>query len=290
MSITVDAISERRFARVFPTWLVPSARVRVILIYAWQHGRWPRLRRPTRFTELVQARKLFERDARLPELTDKLAVKAHVARLLGGDWVVPTLWHGTQLPATPPGPLPLVVKARHGCGQIAFVRAAADWDAARPRAAGWLRQRYGRWLDEWAYADVPRGLLVEPMLGDGVVLPIDYKCFVFGGRVAFVQVHLGRGREHRWCVFDRDWRCVSSPRGDLPPPPVSLPAMIAGAERLGEGHEAVRVDLYEDAGRPLFGEMTFYPGSGVLPIDPPALDEVMGRAWLNARDAQRLAA
>ena len=242
---------------------------------------------PTRFTELVQWRKLYERDARMPVLTDKLRAKGYVAQVLGDAWVVPTLWQGSALPARPPAPLPLVVKARHGCGQIAFVRTIGEWHSVRRRAAGWMQQRYGRWLDEWAYAHVARGVLVEPMIGDGVSLPIDYKLFVFGGRAKYIQVHLGRGRDHRWIVCDRSWHCLSSPRGDCPERPACLDALIAGAERLGEGHDAVRVDLYAIDGQPIFGEMTFYPGSGVLPIDPPELDEAMGRAWLAARDAQK---
>ena len=77
-------IPERRFG-AWPLWLVPSAWVRIMLIYRWRHGRWPRLRDPQRFTELVQIRKLYNRDPRLPELSDKVRVKAHVAaaELLG---------------------------------------------------------------------------------------------------------------------------------------------------------------------------------------------------------------
>lgn len=284
MTVAVDAIAERRFARVFPTWLVPSAWLRITLIYLWQHWRWPRLRSPRLFTELVQVRKLHDRDARLPMLSDKVRVKAHVAALLGDAWVIPTVWEGDELPVEPPAPLPLVVKSRHGCGQIAFVRDHKDWQRARERSAGWMRQRYGRWLDEWAYGEIPRGLLIEPLIGCGEQLPVDYKFFVFGGRVEFVQVHLGRGGRHRWVVLDRAWRRVSADDGKpVPPRPQSLAQMVAGAEALSRGFDHVRVDLYELAGAPVFGEMTFYPGSGVLPIRPLALDRRMGRAWLAAR-------
>ncbi|WP_260600129.1 ATP-grasp fold amidoligase family protein [Sphingomonas endolithica] len=261
------------------------ALLRVHLTYLWQHRRALHLSTPQRFTEWVQHRKLYDRDPRLPELVDKVAVKAVVALALGPEWVIPTLWEGRSLPDQPPAPLPLVVKARHGCGHIAFVRTLAEWEAARSQTASWENMRYGRWLDEWAYASVPSGLLIEPYLGQEEVLPIDYKLFVFGGRAAFVQVHLDRATSHRWIVMDRDWLRVSPPSRDADPArPRTLDRLIAGAERLARGHQFLRIDCYEIAGKTLFGEVTVYPGSGLLPVVPASLDRHMGELWRHARD------
>jgi hypothetical protein len=262
------------------------ALLRVHLTYMWQHRRALHLRSPQRFTEWVQHRKLHNRDPRLPSLIDKVAVKALVAAELGPDWVIPTIWHGCVLPAFPPASLPLVVKARQGCGQVAFVRTPDEWCAVRSRADRWAKVRYGRWLDEWAYSAVPAGLLVEPYLGKGRVLPIDYKLFIFGGRAAFVQVHLERATAHRWIVMDRNWVRASPPTADADPGrPAALARMIAGAEWLARDHDFLRVDCYEVAGQPLFGEVTVYPGSGLLPVEPASLDRYMGQLWRKAYQA-----
>lgn len=259
---------------------------RIRLTYWWRHRRWPALAQPRLFTELVQLRKLNDRDPRLPSLADKVAVKAFVAETLGDAWIIPTLWHGRILPEEAPWRRPFVVKSRHGCNQTIFVRSEAagdDWPLIRRRANRWTTRRYGYWLDEWLYRHIPRGLLVEPFVGDGPDAPIDYKFYVFGSRVEYVQVHLGRGACHRWVVFDRDWRRVSSDSDEPDPvPPVTLDTMIAAAEALGNGFDFVRIDLYEVAGRPLFGEMTFYPGSGLDRFDPVSLDLAMGARWLGA--------
>lgn len=260
---------------------------RIGLTYLWRHRRWPSLAAPQRFTELVQARKLHDRDARLPVFADKVAVKALVAERLGPEWVIPTLWHGDALPVAAPWPMPFVVKARHGCNQTLIVRSPfVDWHAIRRRAERWTMKPYGRWLDEWLYRHIPPGLLVEPFVGEGGQLPIDYKFYVFAGRVEYVQVHLGRGERHRWLVFDRDWRRVSSPTADADPAaPTSLARMIVAAETLATGFDFARVDLYEVGGRPLFGEVTFYPGSGLDRFDPVSLDTQMGAHWLRAAAA-----
>ncbi len=257
-----------------------AAVLRLHLTYAWRHRRPLSLGQPTRFTELVQRRKLIDRDARLPGLIDKVGVKRFVADRLGPEWVTPTLWTGTRLPAAAEWAYPFVVKSRHGCNQRRFVRDEDhDWPATRRAAATWMRSHYGFWLDEWGYRDVPRGLLVEPFVGPATRLPVDYKLFVFHGRVEAVQVHLDREHDHRWIVFDRDWRRLSPGRGE-PRPPASLAAMIRGAEALGRDFDFVRVDFYDAQPTPRFGEMTFYPGSGLEPVRPAALDRHFGRLWL----------
>jgi hypothetical protein len=60
--------------------------------------------------------------------------------------------------------------------------------------------------------------------------------------------------------------------------------MIAGAERLARDHVFLRIDCYEVDGRPLFGEATVYPGSGLLPVVPASLDRQMGSLWRQARE------
>jgi hypothetical protein len=274
----------RELAIVVPAGL-SAARLRILLTYLWRHRRLPSFGNPRRFTELVQWRKLHDRDARMPILADKVRVKAHVAELLGHEWVIPTLWAGAVLPDTPDWPTPFVVKSRHGCNQIRIVRdGSADWAAIRSAAARWLRKPYGFWLDEWLYARITRGVLIEPYIGVGPDLPIDYKFYVFGGRVEFIQIHLDRARRHQWVVLGRDWsRSPGCRHVVTPKAPSRLVEMIAAAETLGSDFDFVRVDLYQSGDRPLFGEMTFYPGSGLDPFDPPELDAVIGDRWRAVR-------
>lgn len=276
-----------------PSWRrIAISRFRISLLYLWRHGRLPDLDYPQTFTEHVQYRKLNDHDIRMPPLADKIRSKEIVADRIGTEWVIPTLWHGTELPLRPDWPTPFVVKARHGCNQSAFVFSAdTDWERIRRKAARWMTGDYGYWLDEWIYPHIPRGLLVEPFIGEGQRLPVDYKFYVFAGRVEYVQVHLDRAGRHRWILFDRHSRRVSSPTNDADPaPPLHLAKMIEAAEELGRGFDFVRVDLYEVGGHPYFGEMTFYPGSGLDPFDPVSLDGVIGAHWTRAKSGIAAAA
>ena len=264
------------------------ARARITATYLWRHHRWPRIEAPRRFTEWVQWRKLHDRDPGLPPLLDKLASKRQARDRLGSDWIMETLWQGRILPAARRIAGPAIVKARHGCRQFSILphtTTAKEWAHLRRQTLSWEREPYGAWLDEWAYRDVPRGLLAETLIGDGRVLPVDYKIYVFGGQATHVQVHLDRAGQHRWILHDRTWRPLIA-GSEAPPRPRSLPAMLAAAETLSDGRDFVRVDFYEVAGQPVFGEFCLYPGSGLDPFAADWIDEELGALWSAARARQ----
>ncbi len=260
------------------------AQLRIAATYSWRHKRLPDLDTPRRFTELVQLRKLFDRSEYHNILMDKVAAKRVAEAALGSRWVVPTLWQGTLLPAEMPFAAPAILKARHGCNQYAVLCTephALAWQRLRWRGRRWQRKPYGQWLDEWAYRDVPRGLLAEPLLGGRLPLPIDYKIYVFGGRATHVQVHLDRMGQHRWVLHDRQWTPLVD-SDDRLPPPRALKAMLEAAETLARGQSFVRVDFYEVDGRPYFGEFCLYPGSGLDRFAEDWIDHELGGLWLAA--------
>ncbi len=255
-------------------------------LYLLRHGRFGDFRAPHRFTEWVQWRKLQPVDPRHPPLIDKLAVKPWVADRIGDDWVIPTLWSGHE-PGPSRPPERTIMKSHHGCNQWRVIGNAGDWTSARRASRRWQRHAYGFWLGERAYAEVPRGVLVEPFIGDAGLLPVDYKFYVFAGQVAAVQVHVGRGTaRHRWQLFDPHWwrplGCADHAATMSAPPP-NLVAMTAAAAALGRDFDFVRVDLYDTAAGPLFGELSFFPGSGLDRFADDRIDVALGALWAAAR-------
>ncbi len=55
--------------------------------------------------------------------------------------------------------------------------------------------------------------------------------------------------------------------------------MISVAERLSEGLDFVRVDLYDVSNRIVFGELTNYPDAGKERFDPQEWDAPIGSYW-----------
>ena len=252
------------------------------------HLQLPRLDNPVTLSEKIQHRKLYDRDPRLPELSDKILAKEYVAKALGPDWVIPTIWFGKSLPLVSQRgwPVPYVLKASHGSGWNIFIRTRNDekWGEIERTTRQWLARKYGTQVREWAYSQIEPRLLVEPYLDSVALTPSDYKLWVFGGKVHFIQVDVDRFGDHRQYFFDRDWKrqpfeyAAPGTPEDVPPP-LSLEKMILAAEVLAATLSFVRVDLYEISGSPLFGELTFYPTSARSRFTPRSFDAVLGQLW-----------
>jgi hypothetical protein len=126
-------------------------------------------------------------------------------------------------------------------------------------------------------------LLVEPLIGSDFLLN-DYKFMVFNGRVEFVTIYIGRGKDLRTLMLNRYWeplgcRYYCDRPDDVPEKPHCFQQMIDIAEQLGREFCFVRVDLYQHGDQPLFGEMTFTPGSGYRKFEPPEFDMEIGSYW-----------
>jgi TupA-like ATPgrasp len=269
-------------------------RLALSILYLRHFRRFPDLDHPVRFSEKVQARKLAARDPIFPGLVDKIEVKRFVRNVLGDDWVIPTLWTCTTLRKSDAHewPIPFVVKANNGSGTNLFVRAPAelDWGSLEATVAAWMRKPYTPYFREWPYALIEPRVLVEPFIGDGTKLPLDYKMFVFKGRVEFIQVDFDRECDHKRSFYNRDWikqefayaKPVSS---ENLAPPASLLRMISAAEKLSAGLDFCRIDFYEVDGKPLFGEITLFPESGLASFSPSSWDEHFGSLWPLKRSA-----
>ena len=234
-------------------------------------GRWPRRHEPMSFNDRLHEGKRTWRDPLMTRMVDKVLAKDYVAGILGADWVTPTLYAGPHLPprAERNWPYPYVIKANHTSGTNYFVRSRADedWDKIERIVKTWLSKRHNPKTGEWPYIGVIPNILVEPMIGGGKKLPPDFKIYVFSGIARFIQVIPERETNRNNIFFDRNWRrenfCqMYDVSGMEIRKPTSLNIMLDAAERLSQGRPFVRIDLYEVAGQPRFGEITFFPYSG----------------------------
>ena len=85
----------KRLRNLLPSWAIHLRR------YCARHGRVPNLVRPSRFSEKLIYRKLFDRRQIWIKVVDKVAVRSFVESRLGPD-ILPRAYHITSDPETIP--------------------------------------------------------------------------------------------------------------------------------------------------------------------------------------------
>jgi hypothetical protein len=262
----------------------------VVHIRKWRnaHGVFPRIFRPVTFSEKVLHRNLFERRDEFKQIADKAAVRSYVERRLGPE-ILPKLYHLTGDPDSIPFdelPSRFVVKPTHGSGWVRVVTDKATLDRADLIAtcADWLKRSYYRESREIVYKGVEPRILVEEFIDDGGATPNDYKLFVFGGSVEYIQADLNRFDRHKQLLYSPAWKKLDvryigdDISGEVERPP-HLREMIEAAEMLGRDWDFIRADFYDTAGRLYFGEITLTPNEGCVRFRPQEFDDYLGSLW-----------
>lgn len=217
------------------------------------------------------------------ELADKYAVRRFVEQrglkdtLVGlyGKWdnVDDIDWN--NLPST------FVMKMNNGSGDVVICKDkhTLDVEKCKQHFGKLMSSKFGYAMCEPHYNHIKPCIIAEQLLDyKQQSLPstslVDYKFFAFDGKVTYVLVCLNRkGHKVELAVYDLDWNfhpeysieTEMCPLHHEPlPRPMALDEMVKIASRLSEGMPFVRVDLYEIAGKPYFGEMTFTPAGGFL--------------------------
>ena len=245
---------------------------------------------PRSFNEKIARRKLHAMPPDATALADKWAVRAFVAQRGHADILTPVLYRGTDMRASDFAGLPnrFAIKATHGSGWNILVndKDRLDVQLALAQIGKWLKSVYGEATNEVHYHDIPPQIIIEQFIGESNgVAPIDYKFFVFHGKLEFIQVDLDRYSAHRRRFYDRLWRPqdfqLAHPLAPVMPRPPALERMIDVAEDLASGRDFVRVDLYAlSDGAIGFGELTFAPGAGWERFGPTrAADDMLGALW-----------
>lgn len=115
----------------------------------------------------------------------------------------------------------------------------------------------------------------------------DYKFFCFNGKVKFFKVDFGRFVEHHANYYDTDGNLLPFGEKNFEPDPsyiIELPnnlkEMIALAERLSKNEPFLRVDFYNVNAKIFFGELTFYPASGLGKWTTEEADNTIGKLFI----------
>jgi hypothetical protein len=277
-----DLLLARRLGRLL------SDRQFLAMGHLFYFGYWPDYDHPRSFNEHVHAYMLRCRSPLLHIAADKAATREHVARTVGPQYLVPMigLWDDADAVPLKTLPRPCVVKTTAGSGQVWFLREGEYVDLCQLRLSlrRWLATDFSQLSREWCYHGLPNQVIAEEMLvGEDGEVPADYKFYVIGGAVRFIQVDRGRFGKHTRNLYDPQWRLLEERltlENHAPDPrPARLDEMLDLSLRLAEPFEFLRVDCYALGDRVYIGELTNYPGAGFERFIPHRYALELGSHW-----------
>lgn len=271
------------------TKCIPDRLYIQLLFFRHLHKR-VNLEHPKAFNEKLQWLKLYDRNPEYTKMVDKYAVKQYVSEKIGSEFIIPTLgvWDNPEDIDFTNLPDRFVLKWNHDSGSIVICTDKSILDRREAVSRLKSRQKFsGFWYaKEWPYKDVVPKVIAEKYIEDSSGYLNDYKLMCFNGKVrcSFVCTDRFSGDGLKVTFYDRSWNQMPFSRhypvSDIPVPrPKNYDVLVHLAEKLSEGIPFVRVDFYDVNDRVYFGEMTFYPGSGLEEFDPEKWDYVLG-SWL----------
>lgn len=248
---------------------------------------------PQTYNEKLQWLKLYDRRPEYTKMVDKAEAKKYVANIIGEGYIIPTLGVYNSFDDINFDNLPnqFVIKCTHDSGGVVVCKdkSTLDIKAARKKIEYGLSKTNFWGTREWPYKNVEPRIIIEQYLEDesGYELK-DYKVHCFNGEPKFILVASGRYQNDiRFNFYDLNWNLMpfekSHKRIDSNitiAKPDNLDEMLDLAKALSVNIPHLRVDFYNVKNKIYFGELTFFPASGLGKFNPKEWDYKIGE-WLS---------
>lgn len=272
----------------FGGWIPDYPYVKIIYWLATQEKL--NLENPRKFNEKLQWLKLYNQHPEYTAMADKIAVKDVVRRLIGDEYVVPTLYVYDKITEIKWSELPnqFVLKTNHDSGGNGVIICREKSNFSIPKAIKQLKKSLSRNSfilgREWPYKNIEKKIFVEQYLSDDKNIGInDYKFYCFNGKVKVMFVCSDRADgKLKINYYDENFNPLKISQGHKQnaieniTKPSTFDQMKMLAEKLSVGIPHVRIDFFEVAGRVYFSEFTFFDSGGLAPFSPDEWNYILG--------------
>ena len=265
-----------------PVWLlklIPDS-VFIRLQYYSNFNKFPDLKNPVTFTEKLQWYKLHYRNPEMKILVDKYTVRNYVKNK-GLEHILNELYFVKDI--LKPEDLinlrkPYILRVTHGSGMNIICRDDENTDIAEVcnKVNNWMEEDHFIFGREWAYKGVKPRVVCEKYLEDTKQGQLfDYKFYCCNGEPELIILCSERFSEEGLvhASFDKDWKPINvqkhypMSKKEYECPNV-FEEMKDIARTLAGEYPIMRVDLYWVNGHIIFGELTLYSDSGLVPFKP----------------------
>ena len=244
------------------------------------------LKNPQTFNEKLQWLKLNDRKDIYTTMVDKYEVKNYVSKIIGEEYIIPTLgvWDKFEDIDFKKLPNKFVLKCTHDSGSVFIIKdkSMIDYNQLNKKINKALKKNFYYLGREWPYKNVKPRIIAEPYLEDYKYDELrDYKLFVFNNKHALTLICSERSKKVKFTFFDNKGKfldihqCGAENDANVELP-INYKKMIKLAEKLSKDTIQVRVDFYEINDKIYFGELTFFDSSGMGEYNPEEWDYKIG--------------
>ena len=262
------------------------------IMYFHRMGCRLNLASPSTFNEKLQWLKLNDRNPLYSTMVDKYEAKNYVASIIGEKYIIPTIgvWDKPEDIDWDSLPSQFVLKVTHDSGGLVICKDKSKLDigAACKKIRKSLTRNYYLHSREWPYKNLRRRIIAEAYMEDDESAELhDFKIHNFNGEPKFTLVCRDRYSDSGLTedFYSVDWQHMPVKRPKHPNSmtltsrPEELDEMYVLARKLSKDIPFLRTDFYIVNHKVYFGELTFFPASGMTPFIPEKWDAVFGQ-WL----------
>lgn len=247
--------------------------------------------KPQTLNEKLQYLKLrtYANNALVTQCADKYAVRKYVKKCGCEDTLINLLgvWDNAKDIDFARLPEKFAIKCNHGTESniICTDKSRLDVQETKNLLNKWMKENTGRQRVEMSYSSIERKIIAESFIetSDGKP-PKDYKIFCSYGEPKFLFVASDRfdnKTKFDYFTLDWEWMPVKNGHPNAEPNAIQCPEgwneMLETAKKLSKPFPLVRVDLYYENRKVIFGELTFLHFGGLTPFDPSEFDLILGK-------------
>lgn len=256
-------------------YLLGGARLNYSLRYFHNRMYFPSFKNPKDLSERILASMLSPSFKQYAKFVDKVEVRNYVLGKGLGDILLEHygVWKNPKDIDFSILPEKFALKTNNGVGNHIFCRDKSSLDE---------ENCIKRLIDNFnitesveaglepQYKQIPPLVFCEELIDTGnESWPVDYKFTCINGVPDHVFLAMEREKEVKYGTFDLDWNVLPYTKKEFrpksyPSKPKYLKEMADIARILSKDFEFVRVDLYEQGDRIIFGELTFSPWGGLM--------------------------
>ena len=280
---------DRKWYKWKSEWLSRHASDEAYLKCLFRHhmGYDLNLKNPQTYSEKLQWLKLHDVHEEYSQLVDKYEVKEIIRERIGDEYIIPTLGLYNSFDEINFDSLPnqFVLKTTHDSGGVYVCpdKTKLDIMAARKKIEDSLHSNYYEKFREYPYKNVKPRIIAEQYMVDesGTELK-DYKFYCFNGICKMILIasdrHIGNVKMdffnpefiHLNIKWGHPWSTHEIKKPD------NFDKMLEISQVISQDMPHARVDLYNISGKIYFGELTFFPTSGLTPFESREWDYKLG--------------